>query len=321
MFKTLYLFRVKIFALSFGMGVVSGVVLSYQFGTNWSEFIRLTGGVIGPWLAYEVLTAFFLEASFLGVMLFGWKKVGHWSGEVTHKYQPSKTAALEGYWETRADQPPSFIPFFGFRIMVGLGLLMIGLGAGYALLGRTWLMMKTKDDLHGDAKRWTGWSAVATAVLLAAVSVATLLIHPTVAARWGFDLGDGFALELATLLPLLPIPLLGLGGLSLVWIMSQRGSHRWPFVGALLVFLSGNLGLAVGFMPYMVPNALDFRQAAAPDNALGLMLGGTAVILPMILAYTACAWRASRWWPPSPIRCRACRSWAEARWSPPCPAF
>lgn len=303
-FKTLYLFWVKIFALSFGMGVVSGVVLSYQFGTNWSEFIRLTGGVIGPLLAYEVLTAFFLEASFLGVMLFGWKKVGpklhftatvlvaigtsisafwilsanswmqtpqgfqimadgrfeavdylavvfnpsfptrlahmllaaflttglvvgaasafrllkdraagvatkgwsesrisltmavgliavlaplqlvagHASGEVAHKYQPSKTAAIEGYWETKADQPlhlfgipdreaqknhfevsipgvgnliqgvpkdevikgldswaredqpPSFIPFFGFRIMVGLGMLMIGLGLWGAVL-------------------------------------------------------------------------------------------------------------------------------------------------------------------------------------------
>ena len=75
-FKTLYLFWVKIFALSFGMGVVSGVVMSYQFGTNWSEFSRITGGVLGPLLAYEVLTAFFLEASFLGIMLFGWKKVG-----------------------------------------------------------------------------------------------------------------------------------------------------------------------------------------------------------------------------------------------------
>src|ERR1700758_3452872 len=75
-FKTLYLFWVKVFALSFGMGVVSGVVMSYQFGTNWSEFSRQAGGVIGPMLAYEVLTAFFLEASFLGVMLFGWRRVG-----------------------------------------------------------------------------------------------------------------------------------------------------------------------------------------------------------------------------------------------------
>jgi len=307
-FKTLYLFWIKIFAISFGMGVVSGVVMSYQFGTNWSEFIRLTGGVIGPLLAYEVLTAFFLEASFLGVMLFGWSRVGnklhflstvlvaigttisafwilsanswmqtpvgfeiladgtfvatdfmqvifnpsfpsrlahmllaaflttalvvgavsawhllkarrhkdhpgvvesrvalvmaigllavvaplqlivgHWSGEVAHEHQPAKLAAIEGYWETRADQPlilfgipdrriqdnhfevaipglgnmvqnvprdeaitgldayapedqpPPVIPFFGFRIMVGLGLLMIVLG-----VWGTWLTLRLK---------------------------------------------------------------------------------------------------------------------------------------------------------------------------------
>jgi cytochrome d ubiquinol oxidase subunit I len=76
LYKNLYLFWVKIFALSFGMGVVSGVVMSYQFGTNWSVFSAITGSVIGPLLAYEVLTAFFLEASFLGIMLFGWKRVG-----------------------------------------------------------------------------------------------------------------------------------------------------------------------------------------------------------------------------------------------------
>lgn len=75
-FKNLYLFWVKIFALSFGMGVVSGVVMSYQFGTNWSVFATQVGSVIGPLLGYEVLTAFFLEASFLGIMLFGWKRVG-----------------------------------------------------------------------------------------------------------------------------------------------------------------------------------------------------------------------------------------------------
>jgi cytochrome d ubiquinol oxidase subunit I len=74
--RTSICFWVKIFALSFGMGVVSGVVMSYQFGTNWSVFSAITGSVIGPLLAYEVLTAFFLEASFLGIMLFGWKRVG-----------------------------------------------------------------------------------------------------------------------------------------------------------------------------------------------------------------------------------------------------
>ena len=72
----LFNFWVKIFAISFAMGVVSGIVMSYQFGTNWSVFSDKTGPVIGPLMAYEVLTAFFLEAGFLGVMLFGMDKVG-----------------------------------------------------------------------------------------------------------------------------------------------------------------------------------------------------------------------------------------------------
>ena len=75
-FKVLYLFWIKIFAISFGMGVVTGVVMSYEIGTNWSVYAAASAPVIGPLLAFEVLTAFFLEASFLGVMLFGWKKVG-----------------------------------------------------------------------------------------------------------------------------------------------------------------------------------------------------------------------------------------------------
>jgi cytochrome d ubiquinol oxidase subunit I len=75
-YMDLYRFWVKIFAVSFGMGVVSGLVMSYQFGTNWSLFSEKTGNVLGPLLGYEVLTAFFLEASFLGIMLFGRKKVG-----------------------------------------------------------------------------------------------------------------------------------------------------------------------------------------------------------------------------------------------------
>ncbi|HUH60783.1 MAG TPA: cytochrome ubiquinol oxidase subunit I [Candidimonas sp.] len=75
-FRDLYHFWVKIFAVNFGMGVVSGLVMAYQFGTNWSFFSEFAGGVTGPLLAYEVLTAFFLEAGFLGVMLFGWTRVG-----------------------------------------------------------------------------------------------------------------------------------------------------------------------------------------------------------------------------------------------------
>jgi cytochrome d ubiquinol oxidase subunit I len=75
-FLNLFHYWLKIFAVAFGMGVVSGIVMSYQFGTNWSAFADKTGPVIGPLMAYEVLTAFFLEAGFLGVMLFGLERVG-----------------------------------------------------------------------------------------------------------------------------------------------------------------------------------------------------------------------------------------------------
>ncbi len=75
-YRDLYHFWSKIFAVNFGMGVVSGLVMAYQFGTNWSFFSEFAGSITGPLLTYEVLTAFFLEAGFLGVMLFGWNRVG-----------------------------------------------------------------------------------------------------------------------------------------------------------------------------------------------------------------------------------------------------
>jgi len=75
-YMDLFRYWIKIFALVFGMGVVSGIVMSYQFGTNWAVFSDKAGPIIGPLMAYEVLTAFFLEAGFLGVMLFGMNRVG-----------------------------------------------------------------------------------------------------------------------------------------------------------------------------------------------------------------------------------------------------
>ena len=73
-----YFFWVKVFALSFALGVVSGITMSFQFGTNWPGFMESVGNIAGPLLAYEVITAFFLEAVFLGIMLFGFRKVPGW---------------------------------------------------------------------------------------------------------------------------------------------------------------------------------------------------------------------------------------------------
>lgn len=165
-----------------------------------------------------------------------------------------------------------------YSLLVALGLL-----AGYALLGATYLIWRTEGDLQVRARRW-GWIATgATAALLAVVSVATLFVHPRIAIRWGFD---GGALDLATLLPLLPIPLLGLAGLGIVVWGLRQAHHATSLIGAYLVFLSGYIGLAVGFLPNIVPYDLDFRAAANADNALGLMLVGVVILLPAILGYT-----------------------------------
>jgi cytochrome d ubiquinol oxidase subunit I len=96
-YQRLARFWTKIFAVSFGMGVVSGIVLSYQFGTNWSRFSLATGNVIGPAIAYEVLTAFFLEATFLGVLLFGWNRVPPWLSALSAAIVAFGTA-ISAFW-------------------------------------------------------------------------------------------------------------------------------------------------------------------------------------------------------------------------------
>ena len=169
-----------------------------------------------------------------------------------------------------------------YSVLVGVGVV-----AGYALLGATWLVWKTADELHGDARRWAWRAAAATAVLLAAVSLATLVTQPRVAERWGVVGGH---VDWAILLRLLPIPLLGAVGFAVAALGLVRRSHGWPYAGAALVFLSGYLGLAAGFFPYVAPYALTFRQAASTDNALALMLGGLAIVAPLIVGYTAWAY-------------------------------
>jgi cytochrome bd ubiquinol oxidase subunit I len=92
-----YKLWVKVFALSFAMGVVSGVVMSFQFGTNWPGYMNAVGNIAGPLLAYEVLTAFFLEATFLGVMLFGMNRVPGWL-HVTSAVVVAAGTTVSAFW-------------------------------------------------------------------------------------------------------------------------------------------------------------------------------------------------------------------------------
>jgi cytochrome d ubiquinol oxidase subunit I len=93
----LYLFWVKVFALSFALGVVSGITMSFQFGTNWPGFMERVGNIAGPLLAYEVLTAFFLEAVFLGIMLFGAGRVQPWV-HITATFLVAFGTTMSAFW-------------------------------------------------------------------------------------------------------------------------------------------------------------------------------------------------------------------------------
>src|SRR6056297_3200133 len=92
-----YFFWVKVFALTFAMGVVSGITMSFQFGTNWPGFMNRAGNIAGPLLGYEVLSAFFLEASFLGIMLFGKDRVSN-RMHLTATFLVAFGTSLSAFW-------------------------------------------------------------------------------------------------------------------------------------------------------------------------------------------------------------------------------
>src|SRR5215218_2329838 len=162
-YQRLARFWTRIFAVSFAMGVVSGIVLSYEFGTNWSQFSVFAGNVVGPLIGYEVLTAFFLEATFLGVMLFGWGRVPRWL-QVFSAIAVAVGTAMSAFWILAANswmQTPTgheivdgvaypldwwaiiFNPSFPYRLAHMLnasyltaGFVVLAVGARLLLAGR-----------------------------------------------------------------------------------------------------------------------------------------------------------------------------------------
>jgi len=170
-----YLLWTKIFALTFAMGVVSGIVMSFQFGTNWPGFMNSVGNIAGPLLAYEVLTAFFLEATFLGIMLFGMNRVPAWV-HVGATLLVAVGTSLSAFWILALNSwmhTPAghvvvdgvliagdwlaviFNPSFPYR----LAHMMIasGLTAAFLVTGLSaWRLLKASDDAGARATLRTG---------------------------------------------------------------------------------------------------------------------------------------------------------------------
>jgi cytochrome d ubiquinol oxidase subunit I len=179
----IYRFWVKVFALSFALGVVSGITMSFQFGTNWPGYMETVGNIAGPLLGYEVLTAFFLEATFLGVMLFGIHRVPSWLHTVATLLVAVGTTisafwiiALNSWMQTPAGYEMRdgvahaldwwaiiFNPSFPFRL--SHVLLASGLTASFLIAG-----ISAYRILRGDNKK-APRLALKTAVFVAAILV------------------------------------------------------------------------------------------------------------------------------------------------------
>jgi cytochrome bd ubiquinol oxidase subunit I len=187
-----YRLWVKIFALSFAMGVVSGVTMSFQFGTNWPRYMTTVGAIAGPLLSYEVLTAFFLEATFLGVMLFGMNRVPDWMhilscvlvavGTTLSAFwilalnswmqTPAGHVFQDGQWIAQDWLAVIFNPSFPYRLTHML--LASGLTAAFVVAGLSALRLLAAREDEGAAKTLRAGLKVAAVLIPVQILVGDL---------------------------------------------------------------------------------------------------------------------------------------------------
>lgn len=161
-----------------------------------------------------------------------------------------------------------------FSLFTGLGLVM-----AYALLGATWLIIKTEGALHDRMVRLSRPVLLALLAVIAVVSLWTPLAHPDVAARW---------FSLPNLLLFAPVPVLvGLTAWLLLRALAGGDPGARPFVLALCLLFLGYSGLAISLWPNIIPPGISIRAAAAPPQSMGFALVGALLIIPVILTYTA----------------------------------
>lgn len=165
-----------------------------------------------------------------------------------------------------------------FSVMTGLGVV-----CGYALLGATWLVMKTENDLRARSYRAAKRLLLVMLGFITLVSIWTPFHQPAIAARW-FSLPNFYFLS--------QVPLVTFLIAAAAWYTLKRQTHdRWPFFLSIGLFVLSYLGLAVSLWPYIVPRALTLWEAAAPPSTQIFTLVGVLIMLPIILAYAVLGYR------------------------------
>lgn len=163
-----------------------------------------------------------------------------------------------------------------FSILTGLAVVI-----GYALLGATWLNLKTTGELQARARRLSVATGAGTLALIGVVSLWSPFINEVYFQRW-------FGWPTAFFSAFVPL-LLAVCAFAL-WHGLTTGKHLQPFLAALGLFVLSFVGLGISFYPYIVPGALTIEEAAAPDSSLAFLLVGAAILVPIILAYTGYAY-------------------------------
>jgi len=164
--------------------------------------------------------------------------------------------------------------FTPFSIFTGLGLI-----AAYALLGSTWLVMKTSGSIQRHMRDLSVWISIALIAVILIVSAWTPFIHSAIAARW---------FEPRNFVFFAPVPLLVIGSTWLqVRILQKRDPGAMPFALSLLIIFLGYSGLALSIWPNIIPPSMSIWAAAAPPESMGFALVGTLAIIPFVLMYTA----------------------------------
>jgi cytochrome d ubiquinol oxidase subunit II len=166
---------------------------------------------------------------------------------------------------------------FGWLTPFGL-LCGLAVATGYALLGATWLVMKTEGPIQFVARRWARLLTVAILAFMGAVSLCMPFLDPRVSDRW-------FAWPNMAILS--PVPVLVLAAVYGLWHSLAHNTERWPFLLALGLFLLGYVGLGISLWPNVVPPGVTLWDAASPPGSQLFLLVGTIVMIPIILAYTA----------------------------------
>lgn len=206
------------------------------------------------------------DAGFFGGSVLATMMQGVALGALVQGIEVADRAYAGGWWDWLTP----------FSVMTGAALVV-----GYALLGATWIILKTEDGLQAQMRRYAFGLAIGTLALIGLMSLLTPFQNPVYYERW-------FTFPSAALSVMMPGAIL-----VTVWLLFTglaRGKDLQPFLASLTLFVLCFAGIGVSFYPNIVPPALTIAEAAAPDSSLKFTLVGAAVLIPLILAYTAYAY-------------------------------